>query len=284
MNLIARRFAAVFLVTAALSACGKKQAETADNAAAPSASEEQPGVATPTEDAVATTTTTEDVPAPAPPTDPAVADVPAELLASDRAYEAWFQKYHLDLNDPKMLDADPDGDGATNRDEFMADTNPNDPSARPGVHKVIRLKEYSEVRVPLVLQSVEGQKANIRHADGEKAESVVVGGTIGGMKVEKVMARREVDKNGEAVDLSRVELSDPATKQKVVLVKDLVAKSNATSAVLTADDGTMMKVKQGEVFTWPSEKGATYKVIDLRADQVVVQEVVSKRMWTISKQ
>lgn len=47
------------------------------------------------------------------------------------AYEAWFGKYRLDLNDPKMLDADADGDGASNRDEFLADTNPRNASSHP---------------------------------------------------------------------------------------------------------------------------------------------------------
>jgi hypothetical protein len=56
------------------------------------------------------------------------------------------QKYKLDLNDIKMLDADADGDGASNRDEFLAGTDPTDPNSRPGVHATIRLKEYDEVK------------------------------------------------------------------------------------------------------------------------------------------
>ncbi len=281
MNPIARRFAALFLAAAALSACGKKHAEVARKSAA-----EPTEIDEPTSHAPGTAAeqgkAAFSVPASA--ADPALADIPAELLASDRAYDDWFKKHHLDLNDPKMLDADPDGDGATNRDEFMADTDPNDPASRPGIHKVMRLKEYTEIRVPFVLESVDKRGATIRHADGDpKTETVAIGQSIGGMKVEKITARHDTDKNGQPVDLSRVELSDPATKQKVVLVKDMISKSGATSAVLTSADGTMMKVRQGETFTWPSEKGATYKVIDLRADQVVVQEVVSKRMWTIPK-
>jgi hypothetical protein len=43
-------------------------------------------------------------------------------------------------------------------------------------------------------------------------------------------------------------------------------------------------VKQDQTFKWPDENGATYKVIDLRADQVVVQDVATRKMWTIQKQ
>lgn len=221
-----------------------------------------------------------------PPADPAVAEVPTELLASDKAYEAWFKKHGLDLNDPKMLDEDTDGDGASNRDEFMADTDPRDPAARPGIHKVMRLKQYNEVRLPLMLTAVEGGAAKIKRVEEgeEKIESVKQGGTIRGLKVERIVSRHDTDKTGERVDLSRVVLEDPATREKLVLVKDLPARTAATSAVLTSLDGaTTLTIHEGDTFTWPEEQGSTYKVIDLRADQVVVQQLETKKMWTIPR-
>ena len=216
----------------------------------------------------------------------ALAGIPAELLASDNAYEAWFNKYKLDLKDPKMLDADPDGDGATNRDEFMGDTNPNDPNSRPGIHKFMRLKEYTEVKLPLILESVEGSQARIKQLEPEpKVETVVAGQSVAGLKVERVISRRDTDKEGVPVDLSRVILRDPATNQNVTLVKDMPAKSAASSAVLMSADGqTTVTIKEGDVFSWPTEQGTTYKVIDLRADQAVVQEVETKKMWTLPRQ
>lgn len=216
--------------------------------------------------------------------DPALANVPAELLASDRAYEEWFKKYQLNLEDAKMLDEDSDGDGSSNRDEFMADTNPRDPNSRPGIHRFMRLKSFAEVKLPLMLESVEGNTAKIRKVDEDqpKTETVRAGESIGGMKVERVIGRRDFDKNGQPVDISRVVLADPSTPEKVILVKDMPARSAASSAVLTSSDGrTTLTVKQGDVFQWPTEEGTSYKVIDLRPEQVVVQEVESRKMWTI---
>jgi hypothetical protein len=69
--------------------------------------------------------------------DHALANVPADLLATDQGYEKWFKKYQLDLNDAAMLDADTDGDGASNRDEFSQIRIPRSASP-PGVHKEIR--------------------------------------------------------------------------------------------------------------------------------------------------
>lgn len=208
--------------------------------------------------------------------------------AEKAAYEAWFKKYHLDLNDPKMLDEDPDHDGFTNREEFLADTDPLDPNSRPGFHKIIRLKEYSEVRLPVVLESVEGDKAKIKHPDQTdgRMETIKVGDTVKGLplKVIKVESRKDTDKNGELADLSQVTLEDPSTKEKIVMTKDLPAKTSASYAVLVSTDGkTTLKVHQGDVFTWPGETGATYQVLDLTKDQAVLQQIENKKTWTIPR-
>ena len=212
----------------------------------------------------------------------------AELAAADSAYEAWFKKYHLDLNDPKMLDADPDGDGFTNREEFLADTNPLDPDSRPGVHPAMRLQEFTEVRVPLMLRSVDGESAKIEREDGgeAKTETVKAGQTIRGTsyKVEKVESLQTQDKDGNPIDASKVTLEDPASPQKIEIVKDMPTRSSASYAVLRSKDGaTTITVKQGQIFEWPGEKDTHYKVVDLRNDQVILEQVENKKMWTVPK-
>ena len=207
------------------------------------------------------------------------------------AYEAWFKKYHLDLNDPKMLDADPDGDGFTNREEFLAGTDPLDPNSHPptvAARASIKLKEYSEVRLPVVLEAVEGDKARLKRTEsGEsRVETLKAGETLHGLSltVEKVESKQDVDKNGDPVDLSRVTLVDSTTKEKVVLMKDLPAKTSASYALLSSPDGkTSLKVHHGDVFTWPGESGVTYKVVDLGRDQAVLEQVETKKMWTIPR-
>jgi len=222
---------------------------------------------------------------------PGAAPAPSVAPSGDEqaAYEAWFKKYNLDLNDPKMLDADPDGDGFVNRDEFLADTDPHDKNARPGIHKSIRLKEYNEVRLPLALESIDGDKARIKRTDQDNAKSVTVkeGDPIKGMplKVKHIESKQDYDKAGEKVDISRVALEDPSTKEMVILMKDLPAKTSASYAVLVSPDGkTNLKVRQGDTFSWPAEQGTTYRVLDLSQDQAVLQQVETKKTWTIPRQ
>ena len=228
-------------------------------------------------------------PAPAPGAGVAEAALPDDPRQDNAAFETWFKKYNLDLTDPKMLDADADADGFSNRDEFLADSNPLDPNSRPGIHKTIRLKEYSEVKLPIILRSVDGDTAQIERLDegGGKMEKVKAGQTVRGssLKVTKVEGRIDTDKHGDRVDLSQVVLDDPGSKERLVLVKDLPVKTSATSATLISPDGkTTLKVKEGQTFTWPGETGTTYKVVDLREDQVIVKQIETGAMLTIPKQ
>ena len=220
---------------------------------------------------------------------PVVASATASTSERD-AYEAWFKKYHLDLNDPKMLDADPDGDGFTNREEFLANTDPLDPNSHPPLNdpsKALKLKEYNEARLPITLESIEGEKAKLKRTDGEgRMETVKTGDTLRGLplKVLKIEARQDIDKNGEKVDLSQVTLEDSSTKEKYVLTGNLPAKTSASFAVLVTADGKYnLKVHHGDIFTWPTEGGANYKVIDMSQDQVVLQQMDNKKMWTVPR-
>jgi hypothetical protein len=176
----------------------------------------------------------------------------------------------------------------------MADTDPLDKNSHPvtstasaEAHSGLKLKEYTEVRLPVVLDSVEGETAKIKRLDaGEKIETLRPGMTIPGLglKVEKVQGRRIIDKHGVRVDASRVTLEDPATQEKTVIVKDMPARSSSSYAVLTSDDGkTSITVREGDTFTWPPGGAVSFKVIDLRADQAVLEEEGSGKMWTVMK-
>lgn len=224
--------------------------------------------------------------------DPAVVEAPPKPADDRAAYEEWFKKYQLDLNDPTMLDGDADNDGFTNRDEFLAGTNPRDAASHPeakAAHPAIRLKEYNEVRLPLVLESVSGDKAVIRRTDGGEArtETVRAGDMLPGfpLRVARLAERQQIDKDGNPMDRSQVVLEDPMTKETITLVKGLPAKTSASYAVLASDDGkTTLKVRAGEVFAWPGVAGATYRVVDLSRDQIVLQQQETRKMWTISRQ
>jgi hypothetical protein len=218
---------------------------------------------------------------------------PPPAASDERAtYEAWFHKYNLDLNDPQMLAGDADGDGISNRDEFLAGTNPREAASKPGsaapaVHNPLRFTDYNEAKLPLVLESVNGAQAVIKRVDGGENQTVRSGDVVRGfpLRVTKVTPQQSRDKDGNPVDRSQVLLEDTSTKERVTLVKGLPAKTSATYAVIASDDGkTIVKVHVGEVFAWPGEPPVSYRVVDLSHDQITLQEQTSKKLWTIPRQ
>lgn len=207
------------------------------------------------------------------------------LSAEDSAQlEAWWKKYNLNPNDPSQLVADSDGDGYSNREEFLADTNPRDPNSLPGVMEGVVMKTLNEIPVPLVLREVASGKARIQHPDGTM-ETLGTGATPKGsaFKVKSVRNEVKADKHGVWTDMSQVMLENPETKETVFLMRDLPARSSQTHAVITGADGREQKVHFDETFTIASQPGKQFKVIDLRADQVVVQEIGGKAVLTIPK-
>lgn len=291
MNSVHRLFLVAGLFALFSAGCSKQDdAQVADTSEQVLPPEERADAA-PTPDAVplaATTPAAESAPTAPEPEKPAT-PAPAlnEFAAEAKAFDEWCKKYALDPNDPAMLDADADGDGLTNRDEFVGGSDPLNPKSRPGIHADMRLKTYNEVKLPLVLDSVEGDKAFLKQIEGgdAKPQTVKAGDSVGGLKVARVQKRRDFDKSGNPIDISHVTLEDPATKERVMLVKGLPARTAATSAVIVSADGkTTMQVKQGETFEWPGKPGTLYVVVDMSSDQVVVQEVETRKVWTIPRE
>ena len=205
--------------------------------------------------------------------------------AETAKYEAWFRKYGLDPKDPAMLDADTDSDGFSNREEFLAGTNPRDGLSMPGMLEGVVMKELKDVRVPVILRSVKDGKARVERLDTPGTEEWEQGTAVKGLPYRVAAVKQEVkaDKHGVYSDVSQVTLENPDTKESVVLIRDLPARSSETHAVLTGPGGYEKKVRVDDVIELPGEKGKQFKVLELRPDQVVVEEMGARRPLTIPK-
>lgn len=231
-----------------------------------------------------------------PAAEPSVAPDPTATVAADESalstedeklLEEWWKKHNLDAKDPAQLLADTDGDGWSNRDEFVAGTNPRDPNSLPGVLEGVTMKTMTEVPVPIILREVPkaGGKARIQHADGSE-ETVAQGSVPKGSpyRVASVKYVMKADKHGVFTDMSQVTLENPTTKETVFLVRDLPARSAETHAVIVGADGKDQKIHFDQEFTLAAFPDTKFRVVDLRADQAVVEEIGgTKRTLTIPK-
>ncbi len=196
--------------------------------------------------------------------------------------EAWWKKYGLDLNAADVFSRDSDGDGFSNRDEFLADTSPIDPSSHPAAASRLVWEGYHRERLPYSLEKVDQDTAILRDAGGASLP-VHVGGNAGDWKVEQVRARALVDKDGHPYDGSDVRMVDPQG-QKIRLVPGIDGPSNTSFAsVRLPFSEETQRLHRGQEFTLPDDGGRIYVVLDLREEQVVIREKKSGQTFTISK-
>jgi hypothetical protein len=207
------------------------------------------------------------------------------LSADDRTkFEAWFKRHNL-TSDPEVMDRDDDGDGYSNREEFLADTNPRDGKSLPGVMEAASVKAVNEITVPLILREVKGGKARVQRTDTGGEEELTSGAQPKGLPYKVTGVKHEVkaDKHGVFTDVSNVTLENVGTKETVTLIRDLPARSSDTHAVVVGPNGEEKKVHLDETVEIPGMPGRQFKVIELRADQVLVEELGTKRALSIPK-
>lgn len=285
------RPAFLLALSLAVTSCDKKKTSSAEVPPQDVAAESTgaaPEVTTPAE----TPATAADPGSPAALPVPQVTGQPAEnvLLAAlspeDRTrFEEWFKKHNLSL-DAAVMDQDADGDGYSNREEFLNGTNPRDPNSLPGVMEGVTVKAVNEVQVPVVLREVKKNgKATIEFTNDGKLEDIGQGDQPRGLpyKVTGVKHEIKADKHGVLNDVSNVTLENSQTKETVVLIRDLPARSSETHAVLAGPNGVEQKVKVDDLISLPGQGAKKFKVVDLRPDQVIVEDVESKKPMTIPK-
>lgn len=184
-----------------------------------------------------------------------------------------------------MLDADADADGFSNREEYIAGTNPRDPHSMPGMLEGVVMKELKEVRVPVILRAVKEGKAVVQRLDTPGTEEWEQGTAVKGLPYRVTAVKQEVkaDKHGVFSDVSQVTLENSDTKESVVLIRDLPARSSETHAVIVGPGGVEQKVRVDEIIELPGQKDKKFKVLELRAEQVVIEEMATRRPLTILK-
>ncbi len=200
-------------------------------------------------------------------------------------FEGWCKRYGLDPKDPGMLDADPDRDGFSNREEYIAGTSPLDPHSVPGMLDGVMMTEMKEVMVPLILREVKDGKAQVERRDTGGMEEWQQGTVVAGLPYRVTTVKHEVkaDKHGVFSDMSRMTLENPDTKETLTLVRNLPARSSETYAILTGTGIADQKIHVDEVIEIAGQKDKKFKVLEIRPEQVVIEEMGTRRPLTIPK-
>lgn len=154
------------------------------------------------------------------------------------------------------------------------------------------LAAYHEEPLPIAVENVDGNSAEIRRLDQDSGAPVTVkpGTVIPGTPYEvKEVTRKFVDSKegqGRMVDVSRVKVENRESGVTHLLVKDIAGESSDTYAILTAPNSQYRyAVKPGDVFrtSQPGTGVKDYQVLDIRAGGVVVKDLATDQVLTIAR-
>lgn len=154
------------------------------------------------------------------------------------------------------------------------------------------LAAYHEEPLPIAVENVDGNEAEIRLLSADAGESVLVapGSEIPGtpFTVKEVTRKFVSSKEGKGrmVDVSRVKVENTESGTTHLLVNDVSGYASDTYAILTsADSKYRYAVKSGDVFrTSQLDRGTRdYQVLDIRASGVVVKDLMTEEVITIAR-
>jgi ankyrin repeat protein len=209
----------------------------------------------------------------------------------------WLKQNGLDATAapvPKEPGKDDDGDGFTNEEELAAGTDPHNANSHPPYYTKLRMKRIEGEAFPIVFEGFDGKKihltvreegSDLPDGKAERKIDVETGERIGDTPfVAFKVRRRDVEEKdtGRPLDMSELTLANPATGQKLVLVKSMPANSPDATAVLSCGLGQPdISVKQGQQFTVPRDPQERFEVIDIRPTQVILKIVGGTQTITV---
>lgn len=154
----------------------------------------------------------------------------------------------------------------------------------------VRMHDYRESNLPVVLDSIDQDHAQIRliengiSAPVDVAPGELIGDTS--LRVVRLEQKFTHSKQGQGalVDVSRMLVEDESTGQKHLVIKDLPAKSSETFAVMSFEGSdALYDVRPNDEFTIGDES-TRYRVIDVRPTQVVMENLDSGDTFTVARQ
>jgi ankyrin repeat protein len=215
------------------------------------------------------------------------APVPPSVNASPNAVATRSSSESAGALSDKDLLSQPEGEKSAVSDGRRTGS-PSNSAKAPGGSvrtKPATVVEIEQEFLPVKLTEVNGKKATIQAADGERY-SVAVGDQLKGLdyKVTDVVVRNTEDKDGNPVDDSVVKLRNTKSGQSVALIKGVPAQEHAAYAILAfpGSDQTL-KLEVDQTFSIPSDPGHTYKVLDIRPAQVIIRRIEDNRVFTLEK-
>lgn len=155
----------------------------------------------------------------------------------------WKRRFGFPLDDPAVVDADPDSDGFTNLEEFLRETDPTDPASSPPFIEKLCVREYNPVSLAIIFRGYNPDpqnpgsyefQINLPEARINRSRRVRPGDTIEGYIVEtfrEKIVQRENPRTGivETINESELDVKDPRLDKTITLIMNKTATSDESN-------------------------------------------------------
>ena len=193
----------------------------------------------------------------------------------------WFLKNNLEdrILDGDVLEQDPDKDGFSNLDEFLAKTNPLDAASHPAYLSKLFLKRFIRIPFRLKFEAYDDDgNYQINTVDvRQPTQFVKMNQVIPLTKYKTVNFEKKSvpnPKTGVDRDVSELTVEHTETGVKVALVVGTEVNSPDQFALFSfLWDHTEFTVKKGQKFFLKPEPGIEFKLIDIRENEAVIMNV-----------
>jgi hypothetical protein len=189
----------------------------------------------------------------------------------------WITKYHLDLMDANVINEDPDSDGFSNKEEFLAGTDPTDKNSHPPYTDKLCLEKFISVPFRLIFNGRPDEHTfQIDTVDIQQPTQILqMGETIDKTKY-KIVKFEEKHKpdpdSGGDKDISELTVENSDTGKKVVLVLGQTVNDPDSYARFRYfwKGSKPFPVKKDASFTIDPETDVTYKLIDINENGATI--------------
>jgi hypothetical protein len=209
---------------------------------------------------------------------------------------AWIIAHGLDYADSVIKEADPDGDGFTNLEEFEGRTDPNDAKSLPPAFTKLRLVEFTPIPFRLEFKgdpSGDGEEfqINLRDLKGQsRTQYKKIGDLIDAgpdrppYKIVAYSKKEGPNERGTTTDLSELTVENTATGGKIVLTFNREANDPASVGVFHNElTGAELTLRKGEEFTLPPDTSSKFKVVDISEASAQIQDLQTDAVLKVVK-
>lgn len=205
----------------------------------------------------------------------------------------WLLANGLDYTDMNIKDKDSDGDGFTNLEEFIKNTNPNDPKDAPASLNKLKLIGFNPVPFRLEFKgdpSGEGKEFQINLKDlkgSARSQYRKIGEQIEGApyKILKYEFKEGPNERGVTVNLSELTVQNTETGDSIVLTYNKEANdptSFGTFRNLLAPGDPDFTLKKGEEFSIKPDTTRKLKLVDITPTKAEIRDVSTGDIFSVT--